>query len=261
MSVETVPSACQTGRGPAWETTAVWDVLRWPVPAQGAVNRWLLRTVALAARGRVLRVEGLEHIDTAADPFILALNHSTRIEALLVPALLMLHRGGRVIHFMADWNFALIPGIGLLYRRAGTLTVTAKPAKPRVLNLLQPLYRPDGSVLDLARDAIGRGRSIGLFPEGTVNRDPHRLLPGRRSAALLSLETGVRVVPAGIRFPQTPTDRPIRDRDPMEIRIGPALAPPPAADRRSPAAVRAFHAAVMGEIALLSGKRWNAPEN
>ena len=36
----------------------------------------------------------------------------------------MLHRGGRLIHFLADWNFRLIPGIGLMYRRAETITVT-----------------------------------------------------------------------------------------------------------------------------------------
>ncbi|HEX5845869.1 MAG TPA: hypothetical protein VFY53_06225, partial [Rhodoplanes sp.] len=43
------------------------------------------------------------------------------------------------------------------------------------------------------------------------NRDPHRLLAGRRSAALLSLERGVPVVPVGIRFPRAEPNRPIRD--------------------------------------------------
>ncbi|RAI39282.1 lysophospholipid acyltransferase family protein [Rhodoplanes roseus] len=242
---------------PDWELVTLGELMRWPLPYQdGFADRCLVRTMALAARGRVLAVSGLQNVRAGYDPFILALNHSTRTEALLVPAVLTLHRGGRLIHFMADWNFRLIPGVGLLYRRAGTLTVTAKPARPRVLNLLRPLYRPPGSVLDHARACLARGRSVGIFVEGTVNRDPDRLLPGRRSAALLSLETGVPIVPVGIRFPHAAPGRPIGDRDAMEVRIGPPLLPRERLERPSPAALRAWHATVMGEIARLSGKTW-----
>ncbi|NVO13465.1 MAG: 1-acyl-sn-glycerol-3-phosphate acyltransferase [Rhodoplanes sp.] len=244
---------------PSWELATPGEVLRWPLPYQGFANRALLRAVALAARGRVLGVTGLQNIRPGYDPFILALNHSTRIEALLVPAVLTLHRGGRLIHFMADWNFQLIPGIGLLYRRAEILAVTAKPARPRVLDVLRPLYRPAGSVLDHARDCLARGRSVGVFVEGTVNRDPNTLLPGRRSAALLSLETGVPVVPVGIRFPHAPPGRPISDRDAIEVRIGPPLLPRERIERPSATALRSWHGAVMAEIARLSGKRSAGP--
>ncbi|EJW10600.1 Phospholipid/glycerol acyltransferase [Rhodovulum sp. PH10] len=238
-----------------WHPAAARELLRWPLPYRGFADRCLLRAIALAGRGRVLGIGGLQNIRAGYDPFILALNHSTRTEAVLVPALLMLHRGGRMIHFMADWNFSLIPGVGFVYRRAQILTVTAKPAKPAFLNRLRPLYRGPVPVLDVARDCLARGRAVGVFPEGTVNRDPHRLLAGRRSAALLSLETGAPVVPVGIRFP-TVVDRQIRDRDPMEVLIGAPLVPPRTTDRVSPAAVKAWHAVVMGEIARLSGKRW-----
>jgi hypothetical protein len=55
---------------------------------------------------------------------------------------------------------------------------------------------PSGrSIGTRARVCLALGRSVGIFPEGTVNRDPHRLLAGRRSAALLSLERRVPVVP------------------------------------------------------------------
>lgn len=239
---------------PSWELATRGEVLRWPLPYQGFANRVLLRAVALAARGRVLAVSGLQNIRPGYDPFILALNHSTRIEALLVPAVLTLHRGGRLIHFMADWNFQLIPGIGLLYRRAEILAVTGKPARPRVLDVLRPFYRPAGTVLDHARDCLARGRSVGVFVEGRVNRDPERLLPGRRSAALLSLETGAPVVPVGIRFPHAPPGRPISDRDAIEVRIGPPLLPRDRVERPSAAALRCWHGAVMSEIARLSGK-------
>ena len=239
-----------------WEPPAAHELLRWPLPYQGLANRCLVRGLALLARRRVLAVSGLQHVRPGLDPFILAINHNCRTEALLVPALITLHRGGRLIHFMADWNFRLIPGIGLLYRRAETITVTAKHARPRVLDVLKPFYRHSRTVLDRARLCLAHGRSVGLFPEGKVNRDPQRLLAARRSAALLSLQTGVPVVPVGIRFPCAEPNRPIRDRDLMEVHIGPPLRPLPAESRLRFAALHDWHAAVMTEIARLSGKSW-----
>ena len=112
----------------------------------------------------------------------------------------MLYRGGRFIHFMADWNYRLIPGIGLIYRRAQTITVTRKSAKPRVFNFLKPLYRKGRlTVIERTRARLLAGMPIGIFPEGRVNPDRDRLLKGRIGAAYLSLETGVPVIPVGIR--------------------------------------------------------------
>jgi 1-acyl-sn-glycerol-3-phosphate acyltransferase len=205
----------------------------------------------------VLALHGLLHVRPELDPFILALNHTTRSEALLVPALITVYRGGRLIHFVADWNFRLIPGVGMMYRRGGAITVTAKPARPRWLNALRPLYQHSLSALDRARLCLAQGRSIGIFPEGTVNRDPRRLLAGRRGSALLSLQTGAPVVPVGIRFPHAPPERPIRDREPMEVHVGAPLRPPPlTGSRLGAAALRNWHAAIMSEIARLSGKSW-----
>jgi 1-acyl-sn-glycerol-3-phosphate acyltransferase len=193
----------------------------------------------------------------ACDPFILALNHSSRGEALLVPALLTLYRHGRLIHFLADWNFRLIPGIGLIYRRAETITVTRKPARPRLLNVLKPLYARETSALARARAHLEAGRSVGVFPEGTVNRDPRQLLRGDRGAARLSLQTGVPVVPAGIRF-RAAGGTPAHSA--MEVMIGAPLAPPrPKNDRPPLADVRAWHARVMSEIGVLCGKDWPYP--
>ena len=42
----------------------------------------------------------------------------------------------------------------------------------------------------------------------------------------------------------------------MEVHIGPPLHPPPAESRLQSAALRDWHAAVMTEIARLSGKSW-----
>jgi 1-acyl-sn-glycerol-3-phosphate acyltransferase len=184
------------------------------------------------------------------------MNHSTRREAVLVPALLFLRRGGRLIHLLADWNFRLIPGLGPLYRRAQAVTVTRKPARPRILNLFKRLHQDCVPPLEQARALLMRGRSLGIFVEGTVNRDPDRLLHGRHGAARLSLETQVPVVPLGIRFPGLAPAERITGRAAMEVRIGAPLLPPACGGRAMPSEVRAWHAAVMGEISRLSGKAW-----
>ncbi len=165
-------------------------ILCWSLPDLKMIDRMLVRGIALSSRAKVRHLDGLEYIAPERDPFILAANHSTRLEAILLPALLFLLRHGRHIHFMADWNFRMILGVDLLYRRAGAITVARKPARPRVLNLMKPLFTEKASPLEQARAHLKSGRSIGIFPEGTVNRDPLRLLRGRYGAVRLSLETG-----------------------------------------------------------------------
>jgi 1-acyl-sn-glycerol-3-phosphate acyltransferase len=121
------------------------------LPSLGLGDRLVLRALALIASRHVLAIHGLQHIRPATDPFILAANHSTRRESLLVPALLLLHRGGRLVHFLADWNFRLIPGVGFIYARAQVVTVTRKSAKPRFLNILKPLYEQPLGIKPITR--------------------------------------------------------------------------------------------------------------
>jgi 1-acyl-sn-glycerol-3-phosphate acyltransferase len=242
-----------TGRSPAPSS-----IVGCELPHLGLGDRLVLRTLALLASRHVVAIHGLQHIRPGMDPFILAANHSTRRESVMVPALLLLHRGGRIVHFLADWNFRLIPGVGFLYARAQVVTVTRKPARPRFLNALKPLYAHSLPTIERARAHLLGGRSIGIFPEGRVNRDPARLLRGRRGAARLSLETGVPVVPMGIRFPGSDETMPIPGHAPMELHIGAPLIPPALPhDRAGIAAVGAWHRVIMAEIARLSGRTWS----
>jgi 1-acyl-sn-glycerol-3-phosphate acyltransferase len=237
---------------------ALGNVLRDPIPGQLFGDRWLLRALALLGRTQIGVVGGLEHVSAANDPFILALNHSTRREAVLVPAALILYRGGRLIHFMADWNFRLIPLVGLIYRRAQTITVTRKSARPPILDLLKPLYLERLSVVERARACLLAGKSVGIFPEGRVNRDQMRLMKGRTGAAYLSLQTGVPVVPVGIRLPDVAPGQ-VRAHAPLEIRIGSPLMPPRRADSDVRITeLRLWHGVVMSEISHLSGKAWDS---
>lgn len=230
------------------------------LPHAGWIDASLLRLITGWAKHRVLAITGAEQIMPHRDPFILALNHSTYLEAIIVPALLMYLRGGKKIHFLADWHFRMIPAIGLLYRRAGVITVARKPARPRVLNLLKPFFAGNQAPIEAARRHLAAERSLGLFPEGTVNRDPLRLLRGSLGAAQLSLDLGVPVIPAGIRFPDlSPAERP-DEQAPFELHVGKPLSAPAMLDtphtRRS-CVIRAHHARIMQEIGDLSGKSWS----
>ena len=258
MPVDGVVWWLERGSGSAVPT--VWDVLTRPLPFKGVFDRLLLRAIVLVARRKVRAVNGLERV-LAPHPFILALNHSTRREALLVPALVIFHRGGRLIHFWSDWMFRLMPGIGLMLGRAGTIVVTTKPARPRPLNRFKRFFVHPLSALEQAKALLATGNAIGAFPEGTVNRDSRRLLAGRLGTARLSLETGTPILPAAIRFPEVAPGQPVPETAVMEITIGEPLKPP----RRRPgsrptlADVRAWHAVMMKEIARLSGKTWQPP--
>jgi 1-acyl-sn-glycerol-3-phosphate acyltransferase len=210
----------------------------------------------MVAGKQTLGISGLEHVAADRDPFIIAANHSTRREAVLFPTLLILHRGGRLIHFLSDWNNSLWPHIGLVMYRAGVVNVIQKPARPRFLNVFQPLFQHPKSAHERLIDHLRAGRSVGVFPEGKVNRDGRRLLRGRTGTAWLSLRTGVPVVPVGIRYPDVPPGAPIPELSAMEIHIGAPLRPERASESPTLGEVRSWHATIMGEIARLSGKEW-----
>lgn len=238
--------------GEPWRVPTMAEVINRPLPALDLFDRTLMRLVSAFVLPCFASVRGLEHIDRDLDPFVLALNHASRLEAVALPPLLLYHRGGRRVHFMADWNFQMIPGIGLLYRRSGAIVVMRKSARPRFLNILKPLYAHAEPSHERALAHLKAGRSVGIFPEGTVNRDPERLLRGRLGAARLSLEANVPVVPGGLRVVSNASRR-----VQLELELGPALKPKARSSGPVESTdVRAWHSVIMSEIARLSGKSW-----
>jgi 1-acyl-sn-glycerol-3-phosphate acyltransferase len=237
------------------------EVLRHDLPGLAdspPSDRAICRVGAWLAGHHTVSVDGLEHIDPRHDPVIVALNHNQKLEAVLVPLLLIYLRGGARIRFLSDWMYQLIPVVGWVIRRGYPITVTNKPARPRWLNRFKHRYQQPGTALERAQQALESGESVGIFPEGRINRDRLRLLQGHSGAAALSLATGRPIVPIGIRFPELVVDRKIGDFDRIALRLGQPLWPSRrAGDRRSELDdLAACHRAVMGEIARLSGKSW-----
>jgi 1-acyl-sn-glycerol-3-phosphate acyltransferase len=231
----------------------------YPHPPEHRATRWVIRATLLAFGRRVRGVTGIDRLRGMTGPFVTVLNHSQRLEAFLVPALLAWLRGGRIVRFLADWNFMLLPPVYLLYRSARVIPVATKPARPRFLTPLRRLLAPAPNGFDEARTCLARGQAVGLFPEGTTNRNPERLLHGRGGAARLAADADVPVLPIGIRFPDhSDPDRSIGDGEPLSIHVGTPLAPP----GRASAAARSsggdgWHAVIMRALADQSDTTWD----
>lgn len=170
-------------------------------PAARLLCRGLMLTL-----GQLVEVEHRERLAAVPEPAIFALNHRNALEALLAPTVLLYLRHGAPLHFLADWMYVEAPGLGWLLRQSEPIAVYGKPARFR----RRESYRRERlrlPVLDACRDVLGRGESVGIFPEGTRNRDGRRLLRGRLGLGELALAAAVPVVPVAIRYPNRETTR------------------------------------------------------
>jgi len=233
-----------------------------PLPglADSGATRFWVKVFLAAGNSRILNVRGVENIAPSQGAFILVANHNQRLEALLLPALLAYCRQGHLVHFFTDWLVMLYPVIGSIVMLHDPIVITQKKARIDFLNRFKHRFETTESPLEKARRLLGQGGALGIFPEGTMNRDRSRLLRGHPGAAQLSLSTGVPIVPAGIRFPGSSNRLgPISDLEPMEIEFGTPLRPPSVnPDLLSPPQIRDWHGEIMQAVSRLSGKQWSA---
>jgi len=223
-------------------------------------ERVALRSILALAAGR-LEFEGHDVLRREDGPRILAINHLNNVEAVLTPIWLIWLREGRRTAFLSDWMFARIPLVGWLIRHGGTIPVWTKRAKVPGMNRHRRRARP-GEPLALAEEALRDGRWVGMYPEARRNRDPKRLLRGRRGTARLALSSGAPVLPIGIDFHGRERSERIPAFPRMIIRIGRDLSFDEerevwrAGDRARRRAVEdAVTARIMEAIGSLSGKR------
>lgn len=179
-------------------------------PAARLLCRGLMLTL-----GQLVEVEHRERLAAVPEPAIFALNHRHALEALLAPTVLLYLRRGAPLHFLADWMYVEAPGLGWLLRQSEPIAVYGKPARFRLResHRRERLRRP---VLDACKELLGRGESIGIFPEGTRNRDGSRLLRGRLGLGELVLAAAVPVVPVAIRYRNRETTRGLNREAPRE---------------------------------------------
>ncbi len=237
------------------------DVYRAPfVNSPGLGATLFVKLCAALGTRTLVQVEGVENLKKENDPVIIVLNHSQKLEALSVPGILMYLRDGKMVHFLADWNFCLVPGVWLFYHFGQVITIARKPAKPRFLNVFKPLFTSKEPGFGRAQTALAEGRSVGIFPEGTTNRHPTKLLKGFSGAAQLSLQTQVPILPVGIQFPDHDKTKPIPEFIPMALKIGRPMQPQAIKGKPKLEEIRVWHRQIMAAIADLSGKSWQ-PQN
>jgi 1-acyl-sn-glycerol-3-phosphate acyltransferase len=124
-----------------------------------------------------VEVTGREHIPSSG-PAILCANHTSYLDSMLVGYCTL-----RPVRFLITRGFYRHPILGFFIKGCGAI-----PVSPGGV---------DKEALRLAREALGQGELLGIFPEGRLSRSG---LPGegKPGAALLAAMTGARIVPITI---------------------------------------------------------------
>jgi 1-acyl-sn-glycerol-3-phosphate acyltransferase len=213
----------------------------------------LIRSIAFGARliGRSItrvRVEGDLGAIPREGPVILAANHISNADPVLVGAWLT-PRLGRRIHWLGKKEMFDWPIVGFVARNGGIVPVDRAAA--------------DVEAFRMASRVLEAGEVLMVFPEGT--RSPTaELQPPKDGLAMLALRSGATIVPIGIsntdRF--WPKGRPIpRPGGHVTMRVGEpfkiADLLPPELDRKS--AKRLATTLVMRRIAALLDPRHRGP--
>ena len=126
------------------------------------------------------RFEGLEHIPQTG-PVLVACNHLSYLDPLYTG--IFVHRRGRIPRFLAKEDLWRIPVVRRVMSGAGQI----------------PVHRGGTEAsesLRYAEQALASGKTVLIYPEGTVTRDPDRWpMTAHTGIARLALRTGVPVVP------------------------------------------------------------------
>ncbi len=164
----------------------------------------------------VMRYEvvGLENIPPEGG-FIAVPNHNSHIDPF--PWAHVLFEEGIAPVFLAKSSLFETPGVAWAMRATGQVRVDREQVGAA------------GSLAH-ARAALRDGHCIGIYPEGSLTRDPDQWpMRGKTGAARLALETGAPVIPIAhwgaqeLLPPYTKVPRVRRRRHPVQIRIGPPV--------------------------------------
>ena len=194
-----------------------------------------------------VRVEGRQHVPRRG-PAILAANHQSFCDSLFLPLAVP-----RKVTYLAKAEYFDDRRTAWFFRAVGQIPIRRGGG------------RPAERALATAREALGEGRVLALYPEGTRSTDEfvHR---GRTGVARLAAECRVPIIPVGLEGTadvQPVGRRYLRPFRRVTIRFGPAmeLEPPPGENTASSSppdrrAAREATDRLMREIARLSGRTY-----
>jgi 1-acyl-sn-glycerol-3-phosphate acyltransferase len=157
-----------------------------PTPLVDTITPWMhvlafLTRLLLAALTRV-RVEGALASIPRHGPLIIAANHASNLDPVVIGAH-VLPRLGRRIQWMGKKELFSWPIVGVVARQGGVHPVDRGSA--------------DVEAFRLASRILDEGHLLLVFPEGTRSHDG-ALGPARDGVAVLALRSGAPIVPVGI---------------------------------------------------------------
>lgn len=172
----------------------------------------VLRPVLMATTRRNWR--GAEHLPGVGNGVVVAPNHISYVDPLTFAHFLW--DNGRAPRYLAKEAVFRIPVIGRIIAACGQI----------------PVYRDSKDAAQAFRDAVAAveaGECVGIYPEGTISRDP-ALWPmaGKTGAARVALQTGCPVIPVAQWGPQeilAPHSKRVRllPRKTMKVVAGPPV--------------------------------------
>jgi 1-acyl-sn-glycerol-3-phosphate acyltransferase len=134
---------------------------------------WIVtQTIMPLARRRIHSVVGLENLPIDR-PVILAANHASWIDPLLLASVVYLTTNRKIYFIAASGKYQSVGGLPITHKERGAIILAAL----RVLQMGSPL---------------------GIFPEGKTNHG-QMLLPGKSGVARLAIWSGAPVIPVGIK--------------------------------------------------------------
>ncbi len=176
------------------------QILNTDFPLLNTALRRLIKLLMICL-GHLIHVVHEERLFFTPEPVIFVSNHNTSYETFMLALYLVYRRQGKMVSFVIDWMYGVIPGLSWLFRQCNPIYVYNKPSKLFWMNRKRKVFQ-QAPVYEQCIARLNAGRSIAIFPEGTRNRHPVNLKRGRKGVAQIALETGIPVVPIGIDFPQ-----------------------------------------------------------
>jgi 1-acyl-sn-glycerol-3-phosphate acyltransferase len=151
------------------------EIVPWMHALAGATR------LGLAGLPRV-RVEGAPEAVPRDGPVIVAANHASNLDPVVIGSTLM-PKLGRRLQWLGKKELFAWPIVGWLAAHGGVHPVDRSTA--------------DVEAFRLARRILDEGHALLVFPEGTRSHDG-ALAEGRDGVAVLALRTGAPIVPIGI---------------------------------------------------------------
>jgi 1-acyl-sn-glycerol-3-phosphate acyltransferase len=148
---------------------------------------WAWATVVAIVKPLLITTTRHEWIDgekiPASGGCVIAMNHISHIDPLTLGWLLYEH--GRLVRYLAKDALFEAPVIKYIVRDAKQIPVSRLTADA-------------SQAFEAACEAVRAGECVGVYPEGTITKDPNSWpMRGKTGAARIALETGCPVIPIG----------------------------------------------------------------